>query len=434
MGKRKRKRQRQRQEQYVKSIEGGFLKKLKEDAKSVEGNMKDCETVLGDYIHQECLFDSKALLIEELPEDEVRKMLGDVMDRDMLPLEFVSKMKAKKITIPQSHMVEKNSGGKMMKLPVTQKNNSTEKALMMKRDPRNLCPDANIILIESEGEGDAPNQLMGIIMKEIVPFELTLQYQTFMEYYQTHNTCFTSGCKATVHPGRDPGRIMKQLKDETCMNAAGYKNNVRHIHDIRITSTGMNAQVEYENQEGRLIWWNYSPNLDRKAFHMDKLNELKCNKLLQFMEDLYESITKYWVRNNGCPEEKVERVSGKVKEKLQLSGNKIDQSSSWMGVHSDPSLPFPSGIFGPTTHTLNEDRTEWERQCEGGELLLVDGFVPMRYDPQDVVFIDGNLLHAVTNLCNEKKVDRFSMQIYTDYLRNTNKHGKYGTYDSRIWN
>ena len=63
--------------------------------------------------------------------------------------------------------------------------------------------------------------------------------------------------------------------------------------------------------------------------------------------------------------------------------------------------------------------------------LLIDS---LRLYSDNVVFIDGNLLHAVTNLCNEKKVDRFSMQIYTDYLRNTNKHGKYGTYDSRIWN
>jgi hypothetical protein len=152
------------------------------------------------------------------------------------------------------------------------------------------------------------------------------------------------------------------------------------------------------------------------------------------MENLYESITKHWMKNNGCPENKVENEWKKVKQKLQLCGNKINQSTSWMGVHSDPSLPFPSGIFGPTTHTLNEDGTKWQRQCEGGELLLVDGFIPMRYGPQDVVFIDGNLLHAVTNLCNQSYVDRFSMQIYTDYLRNTNKYGKYGTYDSRIWN
>ena len=145
----------------------------------------------------------------------------------------------------------------------------------------------------------------------------------------------------------------------------------------------------------------------------------------------YESITKHWMKNNGCPENKVESEWKKVKQKLQLCGNKINQTTSWMGVHSDPSLPFPSGIFGPTTHTLNEEGMKWECQCEGGELLLVDGFIPMRYGPQDVVFIDGNLLHAVTNLCSQKSVDRFSMQIYTDYLRNTNKHGKYGTYDSR---
>src|SRR6056300_1763917 len=133
----------------------------------------------------------------------------------------------------------------------------------------------------------------------------------------------------------------------------------------------MNVQVLYENQEGRLIWWNYSPNLDRKAFLISKLNELECQKLLQFMENLYESITKHWMKNNGCPENKVESEWKKVKQKLQLCGNKINQSTSWMGVHSDPSLPFPSGIFGPTTHTLNEDGKKWERQCEGGELLLV---------------------------------------------------------------
>ena len=257
---------------------------------------------------------------------------------------------------------------------------------------------------------------MGIILIDVIPFELTQQYEKFLEYYNSKNTNYTSGCKATVWPAYDFGK------------------NVKSIDNVRVVKGGKNVKVKYINRQGRKIEYPFSPNLDRKAFHISKLNGVECQNLLQFMEDLYESITEYWVRNNGCPEEEVEEVLEEVKEGLQLCGNKLNQTTSRMGVHSDPSLPFPSGIFGPTTHTLNEEGTKWERQCGGGELLLVDGFIPMRYDPQDVVFIDGNLLHGVTNL-SKKEVNRFSMQIYTDYLRNTNKHGKYGTYDSRtIWN
>jgi len=429
MGKNQRRRKKTK---YVKSTENGLFNKLNDGKKDADEIMNKSKSILGDYVHAECLFKTEDFVITELPTDEVKQMLPSL---DSLPQDFVCNMKGAKIIVPSSHMVDKEKGGKMMKLFVTQKNNSTEKALMKERDPRNLCGDANIILIEREAAGnDANPQLMGIILKGIIPFDLTLQYSTFLKHYEANNTYFTSGCKATAWPASDIGRIMKQLKDELCMDAAGFKKNVKHIHDIKITSTGMNVQVLYENQQGRLIRWNFSPNLDRKAFLISKLNELKCQKLLQFMENLYESITKHWMKNNGCPENMVESEWEKVKQKLQLCGNKINQSTSWMGVHSDPSLPFPSGIFGPTTHTLNEEEMKWERQCEGGELLLVDGFIPMRYGPQDVVFIDGNLLHAVTNLCNQSYVDRFSMQIYTDYLRNTNKYGKYGTYDSRIWN
>lgn len=198
--------------------------------------------------------------------------------------------------------------------------------------------------------------------------------------------------------------------------------------------------LRYCNSSGRKIEWAFTSSLDRRSSDCNQYSNEDCEPLFAFMDMIYKNVVQYWIKENGCPEEEIDNEINDLMQKLQITGNKIQQTKNKMGIHSDPSLPYPSLIFGPTVNKWNDVLEKWVRSCEGGNLFLADGFIKLSYSPFDVVFINGNASHGVTNLKGGKgsgnqttAFSRFSMQLYPNYKRNENKHGKYGSYDSNIW-
>ena len=89
-------------------------------------------------------------------------------------------------------------------------------------------------------------------------------------------------------------------------------------------------------------------------------------------------------------------------------------------------------IFGPGM--CNYVGGEWCPQGVGGRLFLVDGLFDISYGPHDVVLLDGNIPHGITNLSDlpgeghlsHVEHERFSGILFPDFQRRgMMKHGNY---------
>ena len=121
---------------------------------------------------------------------------------------------------------------------------------------------------------------------------------------------------------------------------------------------------------------------------------------------------------------------------LQESTLHVNEGSSKLGVHRDPHTPYPALLAGPTVFSCVDG--EWQRHARGGRLFLADGLFDLSYGPRDVVLMDGNVAHGVTNLRDlpnghvkgRRELERFSMIVFARFHRE--KVQKAGNY-SQEW-
>ena len=112
----------------------------------------------------------------------------------------------------------------------------------------------------------------------------------------------------------------------------------------------------------------------------------------------------------------------------------VNENSSRCGIHHDMPTPFPAMILGQGTSTLSPGGS-WQPQAAGGRLFLADGLFDISYGPMDVVMLDGNHPHGITNLrdlpgkggSSRPELKRFSIIMFSTFAREDRmrKHGNY---------
>ena len=117
---------------------------------------------------------------------------------------------------------------------------------------------------------------------------------------------------------------------------------------------------------------------------------------------------------------------------MQLSTMKLNEGSSQAGPHHDMPCPLPALIVGQGMHELVHG--EWQCRGKGGRLFIADGLFDISYGPEDIVLLDGNILHGITGLrdlpgqgqSSRGELERFSAILFSKFKREGMKgHGKY---------
>ena len=117
---------------------------------------------------------------------------------------------------------------------------------------------------------------------------------------------------------------------------------------------------------------------------------------------------------------------------MKLSTMKLNEGSSQAGPHHDMPCPLPALIVGQGTHKLVHGK--WQCCGKGGRLFIADGLFDISYGPEDIVLLDGNILHGITGLrdlpgqgqSSRGELERFSAILFSSFKREKMKgHGKY---------
>ena len=95
--------------------------------------------------------------------------------------------------------------------------------------------------------------------------------------------------------------------------------------------------------------------------------------------------------------------------------------------------PFPALVCGQGSAWLGSQG--WEPTAAGGRLFLADGLFDISYGPCDIVLLDGNIPHGITNLrdlpgkggASRRELERFSLILFSGFKRlgSMMKHGNY---------
>ena len=95
--------------------------------------------------------------------------------------------------------------------------------------------------------------------------------------------------------------------------------------------------------------------------------------------------------------------------------------------------PFPALVCGQGSSWLGPQG--WESTATGGRLFLADGLFDISYGPSDIVLLDGNIPHGITNIrdlpgkgqSSRAELERFSLILFSKFKRAVSmcKHGNY---------
>ncbi len=432
MSKRK-KRAKKAQEKRVHKLSGDAMSKfMKQSLELVKPAKAEAQEILNKYMTNPILEEECKWQLHSVEETLESLNLTTMVKEGRVGACFGCNPRMIKIRVPNTHRVSDGDGEGMMKLTIPSKQYGK---LLNKRCPKNQSRSAKVTIIEDEEGG-----LLAIIFRGIIPNHLMKQHKHAEEWFEMEkDTMYTVGCKAATYP--NGYKIAQQLKNKFVLDSDGLKSsNVKQVIKLSVTGTGGNARMSYRNAKRKVVDRTFTSAIQRKAYNFSEMKEKPFQDLTTFMSELYENVTTYWVRRFGCPEDKIDDVVESAMKELQVAFCRIEQHDYHLGNHIDPSSNFPHCIFGKTNYTWDEDANEWKgRSSDGGKLILLDGCVPLDYEPSDVVFLNGNILHSVTNLKpkaghKQKKSDalltRSSMQIFSGFLRNENKHGRYGSFSS----
>ena len=120
---------------------------------------------------------------------------------------------------------------------------------------------------------------------------------------------------------------------------------------------------------------------------------------------------------------------------LNMSTMLLNEGSSQAGPHHDMPCPCPALVCGQGMCELRDG--QWHPRGVGGRLFVADGLFDISYGPTDVVLLDGNVLHGITSLRDQKgkgqhkkgkpELERFSVIMFSSFKREGGMwgHGKY---------
>lgn len=432
MSKRKKRAKKANEKRVHKLGDDVMSKFMKQSSELVKPAKAQGQAILNKYMTNPILEEECKWELHSAEETLESFNLTTMVKEGRLGAQFAGNPKMIKIRVPNTHRVSDGDGGRMMKLTIPSKKYDK---ILNKRCPKNQCRSAKVTIIEDEQGG-----LMAIIFRGIIPNQLMKQHKHAEEWFEMEkDTMYTVGCKAATYPNMY--KIAQQMKNKYVLDSDGLKSsNVKQVIKLSVTGTGGNVRMRYRNAKRNVVDRTFTSAIQRKAYKFSEMKEKPFQELTTFMSELYKNVATYWISRFQCPEDNIDDVVETAMKALKVAFCRIEQHDYHLGTHSDPSSKFPHCIFGNTNYSWDEDANEWKgRSSDGGKLILLDGCVPLDYEPSDVVFLNGNMLHLVTNLKpkagqkqqkSDAALSRSSMQIYTDYLRNENKHGRYGSFSS----
>ena len=277
---------------------------------------------------------------------------------------------------------------------------------------------------------DMDGPIIAIKIKNAFSFDQSLQSLELQELHRDMSCGWNQGCEADPFPTSKS--IKSQLQNEKCMKSSGFAStNVKKvIHLGPLSKSGSGCKYGYVNASGKKIYRGISSHIDRHKWAKRgsrSIKHLTDNiSIIDIAKKTYMSHIPGYLASRGYGSLEIQENLEEMNQNLELSTLSITQAKP-IAIHRDPHTPTFAMLFGHTTHEVKEE--EWWDRKVGGTLYLIDGLLELKYSPRDIMIIDGNFAHGVTNVINSDRsylTERFSVIMFCRWRREKAKYpGKY---------
>ena len=252
--------------------------------------------------------------------------------------------------------------------------------------------------------------------------ETTIQWPLAMNYHINHSKGLAKGCNASGIPTVED--MNWALKQHFILEHFGVKNamEIIKVAPARVGSTN-STRMYYKNRQGKLIDWAFSQWINYHTMTLPQARkQLFGNTILSTARSLWLMLCPVSFCAHGIkPIHFDELMNAAVSEQyIQFGSNLQDNGISKPRlIHHDPYSCYPTIVQGPTVYKVLDGK--WKKQCNGGELIMVNGYHHLDYKPNDITFVKPQAIHAVSTLSsfNGGNLDlvRFSHTQSCTFLR-----------------
>jgi hypothetical protein len=339
--------------------------------------------------------------------------------------------------VPDDQRIDNTRGQTITKITVSDKGKLAEilnrRTLGSPTDPTDLY--------DSEGK------LIARHLPNAIPEKLARAWPIVKQLHELTSTGWAKGCEADTLP--NPDQMMNLIKDPVSMQGFGLSDKTEILSIEFKTTTTTSLQVVYRNRKGQSKRFQIAMKIDRHTTTRDKLTKIitaitescddpdlqleleNATDLLLHLESVYRKHAHDFYADRMWSKQDAEAHLNGDTLKLHLSSNLSSQGSPFnIGIHKDPPSPSPALIAGSTTYSLRNGT--WSKNCKGGRLFYADGLVDLSYGPRDIILMDGNIPHGVTNMRDPVpemaglQLQRFSLVLFDKFGRERmKKHGNY---------
>jgi hypothetical protein len=256
---------------------------------------------------------------------------------------------------------------------------------------------------------------------------------------------WNKGCEAD--PWASSHNILSQVKNPLAMKSAGFcLSNVCKVLSVGPDnpSKSTSPKFKYINvKEGRVVSRPLCAFIDRHKWSSNNSSISPLRTLAGITHEEQDLVSSYLDRRIELFQHYLPQYLGSRGWSMKHTIEAVEWSSEPNIVHStlktlrnkipgnhrDPPTPTFACVGGHGNFELKDG--VFVRKQLGGNLYLVDGLLRLDYGPRDMIFLDGNVAHGVTNMrhMTQKKgnLSRFSVISFSNWRREKMK--KPGNYD-----
>ena len=277
---------------------------------------------------------------------------------------------------------------------------------------------------------DADGILLACLRRDVIPIDVAARdWDIALRYHLLTSKGYSGGCPASLKHNLQS--LDFSLSNSTALASAGLsKMNIVSVHADNQKSTNTSLKAHCINQEGKKSKYTYARWLDFNSMnHTDQAKLHEYVHLLSYLHQYYVKKATRFLNNHSISQDYQGTIMDQLNDfnKLKFGSALLNENTSKMSMHRDAKSPLPTLLAGSTNYVYNSTKKEFMKKQNGGDLFIADGLLPLSYGPRDIVLLNPNVFHGITNLqalpgrVNNCQMFRFSYIMSWRYNKKMNE-------------
>ena len=262
-----------------------------------------------------------------------------------------------------------------------------------------------------------------VVFRDIHPlYDTITQWPKLLDYHRDNSKGHAKGCSSSELPTVEG--MNWALKNYNVLEGFGVKNaqKIVAVHPNKIGSANQ-PRMYYNNKHGELKSFTFTQWIDyHQMTPTQALKQFCDNSILQTARVFWLSLCPASFVDFGIKREHFDDLMSAAYSPKQFhfgTNYQDNKMSKPPLLHQDSTSCYLTVVQGSSVCKIIDG--VWEKACNGGQLVLANGYHHVDYGPQDIAFVKASSVHGVATLSSftgdNESLTRYSHTMTCKYLR-----------------